>query len=90
MDEWNHVKLDAENGRHNMIIYEGLVCHSHRADSGVIVMLDDMELKKQLCMTIITHLHWVIWVHIMRLEACQVATVGGACILIVRTITKSA
>ena len=44
-DEWNHIKLDAEDGRHNMMIYKGLVFHSCRVDSHVIVILDDTELK---------------------------------------------
>ena len=32
IDEWNCIKLDAKNGRYNMIIYEGLVCCSYGAD----------------------------------------------------------
>ena len=48
IDEWNCIKLDSENGRHNMMIYEGLVYCSHGADSHVIVTPDDVELKQQL------------------------------------------
>ena len=47
-DEWNYIKLDAENGGHNMLIYVGLVCHSHGANSSVIVISDYTELKQQL------------------------------------------
>ena len=45
MDEWNHIKFDAENRRHNMIVHDGLVCHSHGANSYVIVIPFDMKLK---------------------------------------------
>ena len=48
MDEWNHIKLDDENGRHNMMIYEGFFCHFHGVSSHVIVIPDDMELKQYL------------------------------------------
>ena len=47
-NEWNHMKLGAENGRHNMMVYEGLVRHSHGANSCFIVIPDDMELKQRL------------------------------------------
>ena len=45
MDDWNHIKLDAVNGWHNMMIYKGLVCCSHGADSRITVIPDDTELK---------------------------------------------
>ena len=45
-DKWNHIKLDAENGRHNMMIYEGLVHRSHGADSLIIVIPEDTKLKQ--------------------------------------------
>ena len=45
MDEWNRTKLDAANGWHNMMIYEGLVCRSCGADSHVTVTPDNKELK---------------------------------------------
>ena len=48
MNEWNCIKLDAENRRHNMMIYMGLVCCSRGAKSYVIVIPDDTELKQQL------------------------------------------
>ena len=40
--------MDAENLRHNMMMYERLVCYSHGADSGVILISDDTQLKQQL------------------------------------------
>ena len=52
MVEWNCIKLDTENGRHNMMIYEGIVCRSHGADSHVTVIPHDMELQQRL-----THQH---------------------------------
>ena len=45
-EEWNCIKLDAANGWHNMMIYKGLVCHSCGADSHVIVIPEDTELKQ--------------------------------------------
>ena len=48
IDEWNCIKLDAENWRHSMLIYERLVCCLHGVDSRVPVIPDDMELKQQL------------------------------------------
>ena len=40
-DEYNRIKLDAANGQHNVMIYEGLVSHSCGADSHVIIIPDN-------------------------------------------------
>ena len=45
MNKWIHIKLDAENGKQNLMIYKGLICCSHGTDSLDIVMPDDMELN---------------------------------------------
>ena len=45
MDVWNCIKLDSENGRYNMMIYEGLVGCLCWDDSCVIVIPNNMELK---------------------------------------------